>query len=198
MFIIRRYAVFSMLLGLFAPLHAGAQAKAAPSGTPSTYEVKRGDSVLALAGRIRYPKASVNQMAYAIIHANLNALGQRTTETWRPGATLKIPDEAAVLAVDPKTADAYIARRQIRCALPARQWRWRRRGRCRPRSPPTSTRRRSAMCSPTFASASSTTRTFRSTLPHDLQESIKHYQKARERGLTVEGADRIGIGEIVR
>ena len=39
---------------------------------------------------------------------------------------------------------------------------------------------------------------FSQTLPHDLQESIKHYQKARERGLKIEEADRIGIGEKVR
>lgn len=198
MFIIRRYAVFSMLLGLFAPLHAGAQAKAAPAGTPSTYEVKRGDSVLALAGRIRYPKASVNQMAYAIIHANLNALGQRTTETWRPGATLKIPDEAAVLAVDPKTADAYIARVVKSDARYREAVALEKKGEM---PAAVSAYLDAAKIGHVLADlrlGQLYDKDLSKTLPHDLQESIKHYQKARERGLTVEGADRIGIGEIVR
>ena len=198
MLIIRRYAVFSVLLGLLAPLHAGAQAKAAPSGTPSTYEVKRGDSVLALAGRIRYPKASVNQMAYAIIHANLNALGQRTTDTWRPGATLKIPDEATVLATDPKTADAYIARVVKSDARYREAVALEKKG---DMPAAVSAYLDAAKIGHVLADlrlGQLYDKDRSNTLPHDLQESIRHYQKARERGVTVEGADRIGIGEIVR
>src|SRR5688500_10651672 len=53
-----------LLLALILPFHALAQ---------DTYVLKRGDSVLALAGKLRYPSASLNQMAYPIIHANLDA-----------------------------------------------------------------------------------------------------------------------------
>jgi Tfp pilus assembly protein FimV len=190
MLMIQRYAALFLLLAFLVPL-TNAQTKA----TPSTYEVKRGDSVLALAGRIHYPKASVNQMAYAIIHANLNALGQRTTDTWRPGATLKIPDEATVLAVDPKTADAYIAR-VVKSDARYRQ--------------AVVLEKKGEMPAAVSAYLDAAKighvladlrlgqlydKDLTNTLPHDLQESIKHYQKARERGLTVEGADRIGIGE---
>src|SRR5687768_17572249 len=102
-----RYAAV-LLLGCFCAFPGSAQDK--PAAVPSTYVLKRGDSVLAISQQIRYPNATVNQMAYAIIHANLNALGQRTSEVWKPGATLTIPDEATVLKTDTKTADAYIAR----------------------------------------------------------------------------------------
>jgi Tfp pilus assembly protein FimV len=189
---IRRYAGL-FLFGLLLPLHAGAQ------GTPpSTYVVKQGDSVLALAGKIRYPKTSVNQMAYAIIHANLDALGQRTTDTWRPGATLKIPDQATVLATDPNTADTYIARVLKSDARYREAVGLEKKG-----DMPAAVaayldaaKIGHVLADLRLGQLYDKDRT--NTLPHDLQESIKHYQKARQRGLTVEGADRIGIGEKVR
>ena len=191
MHITKRSAAGWLLLTLVFPLQGSAQDKP-PATPPSTYVIKKGDSVLALAAKIRYPETTVNQMAYAIIHANLDALGQRTIERWRPGAKLQIPDQVTVLKTDAKTADAYITR-----VLKS------------------DTRYREAVVLEQKGDMQGAVTAYldaakighvladlrlgqlydtdaSKTLPHDLQESIRHYQKARERGLTIEGADRQG------
>jgi Tfp pilus assembly protein FimV len=163
--------------------------------TPSTYVVKPGDSVMALAAKIRYPSATTNQMAYAIIHANLNALGQRITERWRPGATMKIPDEATVLKTDTKTADVYITRVLKSDARYREAVTLERKGEM-PAAVAAyldAARIGHVLADLRLGQLYDKDRT--NTLPHDLQESIRHYQKARERGLTIEQADRIGFGE---
>ena len=187
-----RYAAV-LLLGCFCSLPGSAQDK--PAAVPSTYVLKRGDSVLAISQHIRYPKATVNQMAYAIIHANLDALGQRTTEVWKPGATLTIPDEATVLKTDTKTADAYIAR------VVKSDARYREAVALEQKGDMTgavaayldAAKIGHVLADLRLGQLYDTDRT--KTLPHDLQESIRHYQKARARGLTVEEAERRGVRE---
>ena len=185
---ILRYAAVLLLPALVFPFAVAAQ-------TPSTYSVKKGDTVLALSNKFKHPNATTNQMAYAIIHANLDNLGRRTVELWRPGATLKIPDEATVLKTDTKTADAYVA------SLRKSDVRYRE---------AVALEKKGDMngAVPAYLDAANighpladlrlgqlydTDRT--GTLPRDLQESIKHYQAARKAGLKVEGAERRGIGE---
>jgi Tfp pilus assembly protein FimV len=182
-----------LLAGCFCSSPGSAQDK--PAAVPSTYVLKRGDSVLAISQHIRYPKASVNQMAYAIIHANLDALGQRTTEVWRPGATLSIPDEATVLKTDTKTADAYIARvvksdARYREAVALEQ-----KGDMKGAVAAylDAAKIGHVLADLRLGQLYDTDRT--KTLPHDLQESIRHYQKARARGLTIEEAERRGVRE---
>ena len=181
-----------LLLAFIFPCAVAAQEKPA---VPSSYTIKKGDSVLALAGKMRYPNASVNQMAYAIIHANLDALGQRTSDVWRPGATLKIPDEATVMKTDPKTADAYLARvvksdARYREAVALEQ-----KGdmKAAVEGYLDAAKIGHVLADLRLGQLYDKDRT--NTLPPDLQESIKHYQAARKRGLTIEGPERRGIGE---
>jgi Tfp pilus assembly protein FimV len=185
---ILRYAAALLLPAVIFPLAAAAQ-------VPSSYTLKKGESVLALAGKIRYPSATVNQMAYAIIHANLDKVGRRTVERWQPGAKLRIPDEATVLKTDPKTADAFMARviksdvhyregvvleqkKDMKGAITAYL---------------EAAKIGHALADLRLGQLYDKDRS--KTLPHDLQESIRHYQAARDAGLKVEGAERVGIGE---
>jgi Tfp pilus assembly protein FimV len=180
-----RYAAVLLLPLCILSLDAAAQ---------STHKVAKGDTVLALSNKFRYPQATVNQMAYAIIHANMDSFGRRTAELWRPGTTLRIPDQATVLKTDPKTADAYVA--QVRKS---------------------DARYREAVglekkgdmsgAVPAYLEAAKIGHPLADlrlgqlydkgagALSRDLQESIKHYQAARKAGLTVEGAERRGVGE---
>ena len=86
-------AFVSALVLAFAPaLHA--QPKPA---APTVYTVGQGETVLTIAKKLRYPAATENQMAYAIVRQNPNAFSLRTAERLLPGAKLQIPNEATVL-----------------------------------------------------------------------------------------------------
>jgi TPR repeat protein len=187
---ILRYAAVLFLPVFIFPLDTAAQTPA-----PSSYKVKKGDTVLALSGKFRYPKATTNQMAYAIIHANLDKFGQRTVELWRPGATLKIPDEAAVLKTGAKTADAYVAQLRKSDARYREAVALEKKGDMNAAVPAyiDSAKIGHPLADLRLGQLYDMDRT--GTLPRDLQESIKHYQAARKAGLTVEGAERQGVGE---
>jgi Tfp pilus assembly protein FimV len=177
---------FALLLLLIASTGAGAQ---------STHVVKKGDTVLALSNQFRYSKASVNQMAYAIIHANMDSFGRRTAELWRPGTTLKIPDEATVMKTDAKTADAYVARVRKSDARYREAVAFEKKGDMKSAVPAylDAAKVGHPLADLRLGQLYDKDRT--GTLPHDLQESIKHYQAARKAGMKVEGAERVGIGE---
>ena len=183
---ILRYAAALLLPVLIFPSDAVAQ---------TTYQVKKGDTVLALSSKFRYPKATVNQMAYAIIHANLDEFGRRTDELWRPGATLKIPDEAAVLKTDTKTADAYAASVRKSDARYREAVALEKKGDMNGAVPAylDAAKIGHPLADLRLGQLYDKDRT--GTLSRDMQESIKHYQAARKAGLTVEGAERRGVGE---
>src|SRR4051812_42154212 len=65
---IRLISLSALLLSttlLFAP-GLGAQAPAKPP-PPTVYKVSKGETVMTIANKLRYPSATENQMAYAIV-----------------------------------------------------------------------------------------------------------------------------------
>jgi FimV-like protein len=174
---------------LFAP-ELRAQAGAKPATKPATttaYTVGQGETVMTIASKLRYPSATENQMAYAIVRANPNAFSARTKDRLLPGAKLAIPNEATVLSYTAETADRGVE------AL--------RRG---------ETRYQEGLAAEKSGNMKGAVKAYveaarlghpladlrlgqlydkdtSKTLPRDLQESIAHYQKAREFGIEIRG-----------
>jgi len=183
---------FSLTLSLiaaaalvFAP-ELGAQAPAKQAG-PAAYTVGEGETVLSIASKLRYPSASENQMAYAIVRANPNAFSAGTKQRLQAGAKLDIPAEATVLAYKPEIADREAAKL--------------RKGETRYQDG-VAAEKAGDMKGAVKAYVESARlghpladmrlgqlydRDTSKTLPRDLQESITHYQKAREFGIEIKG-----------
>lgn len=178
-------ALVSATVLAFAPA-LRAQSAAKPAA-PAVYTVGEGETVMTIASKLRYPAATENQMAYAIVRSNPNAFSARTKERLLPGAKLRIPDEAIVLSYKPETADREVetlrrGEARYQAGLAAEK----------------SGDMRSAIKAYIDAARlghpladlrlgqlydKDNTR----TLPRDLQESMAHYQKAREFGIDVKG-----------
>jgi len=78
---------------------------------PSTYVVKPDDTLLTIAEQLRGPKATMNQMAYALARANMEAFSGRPALVPAPaGAKLVVPDQATALATDPRKAEVEVAK----------------------------------------------------------------------------------------
>jgi FimV-like protein len=165
----------------FAPVYA----QPAKPAAPTVYTVSTGETVMTIANKLRYPAATENQMAYAIVRDNPNAFSVRTKERLLPGSRLKIPSEAAVLSTKPEVADkgvetlrkgetAYLAglaaeksgdmRGAIKAYIEAARL-----------GHPLADLRLGQLYD----------RDNTKTLPRDLQESMVHYQKAREFGIDI-------------
>jgi FimV-like protein len=166
-------------------------AKPAAKAASSSYTVGKGETILTIASKLRYSSATENQMAYAIVRANPNAFSVRTKERLMAGAKLVIPTEAAVLSYKPEVAD--------------RETEKLRKG---------ETRYQDGLAAEKAADMKGAVKAYieaarlghpladlrlgelydkdtSKTLPRDLQESITHYQKAREFGIDIKGpADR--------
>jgi FimV-like protein len=167
----------------FAP-ESRAQTAAKPAA-PAVYTVGDGDTIVTIASKLRYAAATENQMAYAIVRANPNAFSVRTKERLLPGARLQIPNEATVLSYKPEIADRevetlrngevrYLAglaaekagdmRAAIKAYIEAARL-----------GHPLADLRLGQLYD----------RDASRTLPRDLQESMTHYQKAREFGIDI-------------
>jgi len=169
----------------FAPA-LGAQTAAKPAA-PTVHTVGEGETIMSIAGKLRYPAATENQMAYAIVRANPNAFSVRTKERLLPGARLKIPNQATVLSY--KTADAdkgveTLRKGELRylAALSAE----------RAGDMPGAIKAyiEAARLGHPLADlrlGQLYDRDNTKTLPRDLQESMVHYQKAREFGIDIPG-----------
>ncbi|MFY9316760.1 MAG: FimV/HubP family polar landmark protein [Burkholderiales bacterium] len=173
------------MTSLFAPgLRAQAPVKPA---VPGVYTVGKGETLVTIAAKLRHPSATENQMAYAIVRANPNAFSVRTKERLLPGAKLAIPSEATVLSYKPELADRETANL--------------RKG---------ETRYQDGLAAEKAGDMKGAVKAYieaarlghpladlrlgqlydkdtSKTLPRDLQESISHYQKAREFGIDVKG-----------
>lgn len=171
---------------LFAPgLQAQGEAKKAPE--PVVYTVSKGETIVTIAKKLRYPKATENQMLYAIVRRNPNAFSVRTKERLLPGARLTIPDEATVLSykrelVDREVASLRKGEARYVDGLAAEQ-----KG-----DMPVAVKAyiEAARLGHPLADlrlGQLYDRDNSQTLPRDLQESIVHYQKAREFGVDVKG-----------
>lgn len=88
-----------------APQQARAAAPAAvPAERASEYQVKRGDTLRAIASRYNDGGANLDQMLVALLRANPQAFDGGNINRLRAGAILNIPDAGAVNDVDPKQA----------------------------------------------------------------------------------------------
>ena len=163
-----------------------AQAAAKPPA-PTVYTLGKGETVMSVASKLRYPGATENQMAYAIVRRNPNAFSARSKQRLQPGAKLVIPDEATVLSYKPETADRGVT------AL--------RKGEARYQDALAAEKGGDMKAAVTAYVESARLghpladlrlgqlydKDTSNTLPRDLQESIRHYQKAREFGVDVKG-----------
>jgi FimV-like protein len=168
---------------LLAP-EVRAQAAAKPPA-PAVYTLGKGETVMSVASKLRYPSATENQMAYAIVRRNPNAFSARSRQRLQPGAKLVIPDEATVLSYKPEIADQGVT------AL--------RKGEARYQDALASEKGGDMKGAITAYVESARLghpladlrlgqlydKDASNTLPRDLQESIRHYQKAREFGIDI-------------
>jgi FimV-like protein len=163
------------------------RAQAAAKRPPTIYTVGKGETVMTIANKLRYPRASENQMAYAIVRNNPNAFSAKSKQRLQPGAKLSIPDEATVLSYKPEVADPGVmslrkgeARYQdgvaaekggdMKVAVAAYI------DSARLGHPLADLRLGQLYDKDTSK-----------TLARDLQESIRHYQRAREFGIDIKG-----------
>lgn len=178
-------ALTSATAVLLAPqVHAQAASK---SAAPTSYTVGKDETVITIAKKLRYAKATDNQMTYAIVRANPNAFSVRTKERLLPGARLTIPKEATVLSYKPEVADRETEKLRkgethYQEGLAAEK-----------------TGNMQGAVNAYIASArlghpladlrlgQLYDKDASKTLPRDLQESISHYQKAREFGIDIKG-----------
>ncbi|HTP63125.1 MAG TPA: hypothetical protein VMJ14_13710 [Burkholderiales bacterium] len=83
----------------------------AQAQAPSSYVIKADDTLLTIAEQLRGPKATMNQMAYALARANMGPFQGRPALVPAPvGAKLVVPDQAKVLATDPRKAEVEVAK----------------------------------------------------------------------------------------
>lgn len=88
------------------PQGGHSQAKTAAA----TYSVKSGDTLLSIAEAVRPQEATMNQMALALLQANTKTFQSRDTLRLRSRTKLSVPDAKTVLATDPQSAEAEVAR----------------------------------------------------------------------------------------
>ena len=168
----------------FAP-EPRAQTAAKPAA-PTVYTVGAGETIVTIASKLRYPSATENQMAYAIVRANPNAFSVRTKERLVPGAKLQIPSEAAVLSYKPETADKGVEtlrKGEVRYQA----------GLAAEKSGDMQGAVRAYIEAARLGHPLADLRLGQlydkdntKTLPRDLQASIAHYQKAREFGIDID------------
>ncbi len=88
---------------------APARPAAAPAPRPSTYDVKRGDTLGNIAERTRPAAASLDQMLVALFRANPEAFIGENMNNLRADSVLTIPEPQQVLAVDNAAARREVA-----------------------------------------------------------------------------------------
>jgi FimV-like protein len=98
----RARALAALLLACAAV--AGLVATRAFAQTATTYEVRKGDGLFAISGKLRYPGASRFQIAVAIFRANEGAFPGGNVNVLREGQVLNLPSSEQVAAVKPADA----------------------------------------------------------------------------------------------
>lgn len=111
---ILRRCIAAMLLALAALGAAPAQAQGS-----STYEVRRGDTLFAIARKVRHDGVSRNQMILAIWRANQSAFPGGNINFLEVGTVLQIPSREAVAAIASADADREV--RELLVSKPAAQ-----------------------------------------------------------------------------
>ena len=103
----RRGAMAALLLACLAATAAAGPARAqGPSA--STHEVRRGDTLFAIARKTRYDGVSRNQMILAIVRANQNVFTAGNIHLLEVGTVLVIPTRESVVALQTAEADRVV------------------------------------------------------------------------------------------
>lgn len=110
-----RRGMAALLLACAVAIAVPAQAQVA-----TAYEVRRGDSLFAIARRAKPDGVSRNQMILAIWRANQSAFVGGNINLLEVGKVLAIPTSAAVAAIDAADADREV-RELLSRAVPAAQ-----------------------------------------------------------------------------
>lgn len=176
-------ALLSATVLTFAP---ALRAQPAKPAAPTVYTVGQGETIVTIAGKLRYPAATENQMAYAIVRANPNVFSVRTKERLLPGAKLQIPSEATVLSTRPETANKGVEtlrRGEVRyqAGLAAEKS-----GNMQGAVKAYIEAARLGHPLADLRLGQLYDKDNTKTLPRDLQASIAHYQKAREFGIDID------------
>lgn len=95
-----RRGMAALLLACAAALAVPAQAQVAPG----TYEVKKGEGLYAIGGRVRYEGATRFQIIAAIYRANPDVFPDGNINVLREGQILKLPSREEVAAITPAEA----------------------------------------------------------------------------------------------
>jgi len=77
---------------------------------PTTYVVKKGDTLLTMADALKPPGATLNQMGLALVRANQATFQSRSTLQLPSGTKLTVPPEAVVMGTDPATAETEFSK----------------------------------------------------------------------------------------
>ena len=85
-----------------------ADAKSKKAGKPSQYKIKQGDSLSAIANRMRPAGVSLDQMLVALYRANPDAFAGDNMSRMRAGAVLTVPDAETAKAIDRSDADSVV------------------------------------------------------------------------------------------
>src|SRR5688572_18558650 len=162
----------AVLSSMFLLLPAGALAQA-------TYTVVKGDDVPGIVKKIKHPNVTESQMYYAFVQANINNFSMTTVERVTPGTRMTVPSQAEVAKVDVKKADEYMANLRKAETIFAE-------------GVALENKKDMKGAVEKYIAAAKIGHAYAAeklgqlydkgvtkTLPHDLQESIKHYQDAR-------------------
>ena len=168
---------------LFAPEVRAQAAKKTPE--PVVYTVGKGETIVTIANKVRYPSATENQMLYALVRRNPNAFSVKTKDRLLPGAKLTIPDEKTVLSYKAAFADQQVASLRKGEARYVDGLAAEKKGdmQIAVKAYIESARLGHPLADLRLGELYDRDNT--RTLPRDLQESISHYQKAREFGVDV-------------
>lgn len=90
------------------PARAGQSASTPKAGLTGTREVKRGDTLRAIADDVKPEGITVDQMLVAIFRTNKDAFIKGNMNRMRSGAILTIPDRNAVAAIEHKEAQREV------------------------------------------------------------------------------------------
>jgi Tfp pilus assembly protein FimV len=171
-----------LFLGVF--LAAGAYAQGKPA---STYTVVKGDDVPGIVKKLKYPDVTESQMYYAVVKKNINVFSVNTVERVTPGMQLEIPSQADVKKVNVKEADQYMADLRKAEVIYSE-------GVAAEQKNDMKTAVEKYLAAAKIGHAVAAVKLGQlydkgvtKTMPRDLQESIHHYQSARERGREVKG-----------
>lgn len=172
------------LLAVFACL---AVLSPAAAQAQSTYTVVKGDNVPSIVKKIKYPNVTESQMYYAFVQANINNFSISTVDRVVPGKKMVVPAQAEVAKVDVKMADEYMANLRKAETIFADGVALENKGDLKG-----AVEKYIAAAKIGHAYAAERLgqlydKGVTKTLPHDLQESIKYYQDARERGRAIKG-----------